>query len=62
MTMYVPDSQPSQTKVLPTMYDLRREDPEEPGLPDEFHDFQPELLRLTCRPPNHPREQIFIAT
>jgi len=62
MTMYVPDSQPSQTKVLPTMYDLRREDPEEPGLPDEFHEFQPELLRLTCRPPNHPPEQIFIAT
>ena len=61
MTMYVPDSQPSQTKVLPTMYDLPSEDPEEPGLPDEFHDFQPELLRLTCRPPNHPPEQIFIA-
>ena len=62
MTMYVPDSQPSQTKVLPTMYDLPSEDPEEPGLPDEFHEFQPELLRLTCRPANHPPEQIFIAT
>jgi len=62
MTMYVPDSQPSQTKVLPTMYDLPSEDPEEPGLPDEFHEFQPELLRLTCRPPNHPPEQIFIGT
>lgn len=62
MTMYVPDSQHSQTKVLPTMYDLPSEDPEEPGLADEFHEFQPELLRLTCRPANHPPEQIFIAT
>ena len=44
------------------MYDLPSEDPEEPGLPDEFHEFQPELLRLTCRPANHPPEQIFIAT
>jgi Uma2 family endonuclease len=33
------------------MYDLPSEDPEEPGLPDEFHDFQPKLLRETCRPP-----------
>jgi Uma2 family endonuclease len=36
---------------LPTMYDLPSEDPEEPGLPDEFHDFQPKLLRETCHPP-----------
>jgi hypothetical protein len=32
-------------EVLPTMYDLPSEDPEEPGLPDEFHDLQPQLLR-----------------
>jgi len=32
---------PQQT--LPTMYDLPSEDPEEPGLPDEFHLLQPEL-------------------
>lgn len=32
------------------MYDLPSEDPEEPGLPDEFHDFQPKLLRETCKP------------
>ncbi|TAE07025.1 MAG: Uma2 family endonuclease [Oscillatoriales cyanobacterium] len=60
--MYVPDSQPYQTKLLPTMYDLPSEDPEEPGLPDEYHDYQPELLRQTCRPRNHPLDQIFIAT
>ena len=34
---------------MPTMYDLPSEDPEEPGLPDEFHDFQPELLSETFR-------------
>jgi Uma2 family endonuclease len=39
---------------LPTMYDLPSEDPEELGLPDEFHDFQPKLLRETCQPPDCP--------
>ncbi|WP_448560485.1 zinc ribbon domain-containing protein [Trichothermofontia sp.] len=41
-------------ETLPTMYDLSCEDPEEPGLPDEFHLLQTELLRLTFQPPNHP--------
>jgi Uma2 family endonuclease len=36
--------------TLPTMYDLPSENAEEMGLPDEFHDFQPDLLRETCRP------------
>jgi Uma2 family endonuclease len=36
--------------TLPTMYDLPSEDSEEMGLPDEFHDFQPDLLRETCQP------------
>ncbi len=34
---------------LPTMYDLPSEDPEEPGLPDEFHGLQPQLLARTLR-------------
>ena len=46
-------------KTLPTMYDLPSENPKEPGLPDEFHLLQPELLRLTFRPPNYANEQIF---
>lgn len=46
---------------LPTMYDLPSEDPEEPGLPDEFHDFQPKLLRETCKPETYPNSEIFIA-
>jgi Putative restriction endonuclease len=37
------------SETLPTMYDLPSEDPEEPGLPDQFHDFQPALLRETCK-------------
>ena len=28
----------SPRETLPTMYDLPSEDPEEPGLPDQFHD------------------------
>jgi Uma2 family endonuclease len=41
------------------MYDLPSENQEESGLPDEFHDLQAELLRLTFRPPNYSREEIF---
>jgi Uma2 family endonuclease len=49
-------------EVLPTMYDLPSEDPEEPGLPDEFHIFQPQLLRDTFRPPTYPPNQTFVAS
>jgi Uma2 family endonuclease len=49
-------------ETLPTMYDLPSEDPEEPGLPDEFHDFQPQMLRETCQPPRYPLENMFIGT
>ncbi len=45
---------------LPTMYDLPSEDPEEPGLPDEFHDFQPKLLRETCHITTYEASEIFI--
>ncbi len=47
---------------LPTMYDLPSEDPREPGVADEFHIFQPALLRETFRPPEVPRDEIFIGT
>jgi Uma2 family endonuclease len=52
----------SPAETLPTMYDLPSEDPEEPGLPDEFHDFQPKLLRETCQPVTYPLAEIFIGT
>ncbi|NEP13264.1 MAG: Uma2 family endonuclease [Symploca sp. SIO2C1] len=56
---------PTQTKEgsnLPTMYDLPSEDPEEPGLPDEFHDFQPDLLKKTCLSPSYPQQDYFTAS
>jgi Uma2 family endonuclease len=56
--MYPSPQPPAET--LPTMYDLPSEDPEEPGLPDEFHDFQPKLLRETCVPPTYPITELFI--
>jgi Uma2 family endonuclease len=46
---------------LPTMYDLPSEDPEEPGLPDDFHSFQPQLLRETFCPPTYPVEHVYVA-
>ena len=52
----------SPRETLPTMYDLPSEDLEEPGLPDEFHDLQPQLLSATLRLSNHPRDQIFTGT
>ncbi len=49
-------------KSLPTMYDLPSEDSEEPGLPDEFHDYQPDLLTQTCRLPHYSPENYLIAS
>lgn len=48
-------------EILPTMYDLPSENPEDPGLPDEFHYYQPHLLQETFRPPEWPAERIFAA-
>lgn len=59
--MYPQQPRPPQ-ETLPTMYDLPSEYPEESGLPDEFHDFQPQLLRETCQPRTYPKEQVFIGT
>jgi Uma2 family endonuclease len=44
------------------MYDLPSEYPEELGLPDEFHDFQPQLLRETFEPTTVEVAQTFIGT
>ncbi len=60
--MYIPDSQSSQAKVLPTMYDLPSEDPEEPGLPDEYHQWQAQLLSASCIPSNYPADRVFSAS
>lgn len=60
--MHQTNPPPSPKDILPTMYDLPSENSEEPGLPDEFHDLQPELLRLTCYPPTYPVDQVFMAS
>ena len=49
-------------EALPTMYDLPSEDPEEPGLPDEFHYYQPQLLRETFQPVDYLPDRYLVAT
>jgi Uma2 family endonuclease len=44
------------------MYDLPSEDLEESGLPDEFHLYQPQLLRETFQPPEWNPEMVFTAS
>ena len=44
------------------MYDLPSEDPEEPGLPDEFHDLQPQLLSATLRLSDYASDNRFTGT
>ncbi len=46
---------------LPTMYDLPSEYPEDPGMPDQFHVWQSELLNQTFRPPAYDPERIMTA-
>lgn len=52
----------SPRETLPTMYDLPSEDPEETGLPDEFHDLQPQLLSRTLRLVSYSRDNCFTAS
>ncbi|MEO1093522.1 MAG: Uma2 family endonuclease [Cyanobacteria bacterium J06638_28] len=49
-------------ETLPTMYDLPSEFPEEPGLPDEFHNLQPQLLSRTLSLADYERENWFTGT
>ncbi|WNZ26698.1 Uma2 family endonuclease [Leptolyngbya sp. NK1-12] len=44
------------------MYDLPSEDPEEPGLPDIFHDLQPQLLSATLQLKAYAQSEIFTGT
>jgi hypothetical protein len=46
---------------LPTMYDLPSEDPEEPGLPDEYHDLQLQLLSRSLSIAQYTRSQLLTA-
>ena len=60
--MYQTDPPRPPQEVLPTMYNLPSEDPKEPGLPDQFHIWQPRLLEDTFQPPNYPTEEVFIGS
>jgi Uma2 family endonuclease len=60
--MYQIDPPRSPKDVLPTMYDLPSEDPEEPGLPDIFHLWQPRLLDETFCPIDYSTDQIVVAS
>jgi len=57
----IPQSDPprSPRETLPTMYDLPSEFPEEPGLPDEYHDLHPQLLSRTLTLAQYSREDWF---
>ncbi len=61
--MAMPQTMPDMTEPYdgPTMYDLPSEDPEEPGVPDLFHDMQADLLTETFLPPTHPRDRMMTA-
>lgn len=56
----IPPLPPRET--LPTMYDLPSETPEDSGLPDEFHDLQPQLLSATLRLRHYSKSQFFTGT
>jgi Uma2 family endonuclease len=60
---YIPQSDPPLPawETLPTMYDLPSDNPEESGLPDEFHFLQPLLLYLTFQPINWNPELVYSA-
>ncbi len=52
----------SPRETLPTMYDLPSENSEEPGLPDEYHDMQPQLLSRSLWLSKYGRDRWFAAS
>jgi Uma2 family endonuclease len=60
---YIPQSDPPLPawETLPTMYDLPSDNPEDSGLPDDFHFLQPLLLYLTFQPINWNAELVYSA-
>ncbi|MCP4104758.1 MAG: hypothetical protein GY749_04350 [Desulfobacteraceae bacterium] len=49
-------------EMLPTMYDLPSENPEEPGVPDQFHTWQSELLTQTFVPPDYAPDRMMVGS
>lgn len=60
----VPQTDPprSPRETLPTMYDLPSEHPDEPGLPDEYHALQPQLLTRTFRCRRYSPDRVFMGS
>ena len=63
--MYQTDPPRPPRETLPTMYDLPTsnpgENPEELGLPDDFHALQPQLLRHTFKPVGYESDRYYSA-
>ena len=60
--MYQTEESPTAKNVLPTMYDLPSEHPEDSGLPDLFHLWQSRSLEYTFKPSNYPSDRVFVAS
>jgi Uma2 family endonuclease len=60
--MYQTEKSPTPKNVLPTMYDLPSEHPEDSGLPDLFHLWQSRGLEYTFKPGNYPPDRVFVAS
>ncbi len=60
--MYQTEQSPTPKNVLPTMYDLPSEHPEDSGLPDLYHLWQSRCLEYTFCPSNYPIELVFVAS
>ncbi len=60
--MYQTEQPPTPKNVLPTMYDLPSEHPEDSGLPDLYHLWQSRCLEYTFCPSNYPIELVFVAS
>lgn len=60
----IPQTEPPlpAKETLPTMYDLPSENPEEPGLPDEFHILQPQLLSRTLQLTDYLPSRLFVGS
>lgn len=57
-----PDPSLSDRLMLPMLHNRKSEDVEEPGLPDDFHFYQPELLLLTFKPAYWEPDTVFSAS
>lgn len=60
--MYQTEQSPTPKNVLPTMYDLPSEHPEDSGLPDLYHLWQSRCLEYTFCPSNYAIDLVFVAS